>query len=357
MAIQYIPIKIDDVDNTYYTQAIQHSTQILNPGSVPALAPDSGQWFVDSAATELAAVDLVVKSETSPGTPPTLYGHVGMLFSFTIPSTVTIITGYKFELNVTQYQPVVTGTGDGSLSIYVMNYGTGAWTKIGASLPASALVQPWQFEISGQGDMTADYVYAGQMYFMLFEEGADSTSTEMQVDLDFTTLTLYTESGSPTPAQFLKAVKDRVRALTNFYGELILPDAQLDILVDVAKDEVGNALVNSINLANKYHYLAVIYFSCYLSMVAVYGPGIKSYEQDDNRISFGDPYTKSKASWYLDQFAANLRKAGGVITKSRYDIRTYVPPNPLTQDLKKLPTTCDQPQLDDLPGGCDDCPN
>jgi len=350
MAIEYIPLQIDDVDNTYYNQTIQHSTRVLSPNVVPSLAPDSGSWFSEAATAELLSVDLVVKSVNSTGTPPTLYGHAGMLFSFSISSISKIITGYKLELNLTQYQPVVAGSEDGTLSVYIMNYSTGTWEKLGNSFPASASAQPWEYEITAQNDMSVDYSFGDEIHLMLFEEGADSTSTEMTIELDYAKLTLYAESGGPTAAQYLRSIKARVRAMTSF-EEISLPNTQLETLIDIAIDEVGNAIISSIDLADKYHFLATMYFSCYLSMVAVYGPGIKSYRQDDNYVSFGDPYTKSKASWYLDRYAESVRKAGGFIAKSEYDIRTYVPPDTDKEDLKKMPELYCSEQLDDLDTG------
>lgn len=347
-------VQIDDTSNFYYSQEIQHSTQVLNPNNVPALNPDSGQWTAENAKTQLEYVDQNSKRVTANGTPSSgLYAHGAYMFSIDV-ANISTITGYNLELNLERFYPNGGGDDDGILGVYIRNFDTGEWEKIGDDMTMLDGSQYWDHEVSTAIDLSIDYSYGDTMYFMVFQRGADTTATEVWIDTDFFRLTYTTSSSGPTTTQLLTLVKDRVRAMTGWYSDDTLPDSQLTVLIDVAIDEVSNMIGSAVDLSDEYSFLAVTYFTCYLSMVAVYGPGIKGYKQDDNYMTFGDPYVSGSTSWYLKKTEENVQKLGGFITKSVYDIRTYVPTTGAEKrkrDLKKLPDLHDCEQLDDLDSG------
>jgi len=203
-----------------------------------------------------------------------------------------------------------------------------------------------QIIFSPSEDLRINYTFGGKLYILAFNPEASTpgaTPDTNHLNFEYFKATFDSVDVDSTQA-FIAATANKVRVITGFKDEDVLPESDILTIIDVAMDDIITRIDDDLSLLNAYHIKAVLYFACYLVMVAVYGPGIKSYRQDKNYVTFGDPYAQKRGSWFLQQYEDAIRKSGLIITKSEYDLRNYFPPEDYPiEDMKQEPDTYDSP--------------
>lgn len=346
MATQEEALQINDSTNLYFTRVEDHSTRVLSPNDLPGFAFDSGDWTNELAASELEFYDAVYQNLLH--TPSVDYAHMGAMFSFAIPTASTYLyTRYKIDGHLIAQN--IGGNNDGLASFYIMNFTTGEWEKIGSDIVVDSppFIETIAIDVDLGVDYTVDYEFMGYSYITFYIHTWDSgTAIPCALNFDDITFTLVSNSlKTPTNEDYYDSIKARVRAMTGF-GTKAMPDDQLTILLEMSLDEMQAIIATTPTLSETSQMLAAVYYTCYLAMVAVYGPGIQRYRQDKNTVTFGDPYSQTKGSWYLQKFNNQIRKSRLLITKSDYDLRNYEADRHET--MKSMPCTSSVPVLEPL---------